>query len=187
MIRLTRWLKQCFIDTVGSRQSRRGFTLIELLTVISIIAILTTVVTVNVSSSRKQARDVRRKSDVKAIQSALELYYNSHNEFPPLAWGTNSNADTWKDLQTALAPYLTTLPTDPVNNDLDPWAEGGLAYGYASAAWHGCTAGQWYVLIYGLENTEDPLIQKSPGVKMCDGTTYNETSKGNIIVVGVSQ
>lgn len=163
-----------------------GFTLIELLTVITIIGVLTSVVAVNVSSSRKAARDARRKSDIKAMQTALELYYNANQQFPALPWGTNSNKDTWRALETALDRYLT-VPSDPTNNALDPWAAGGLAYGYASADWRGCTAGQWYVLIYGLEDTKDSAIAKSPGVKMCDGTTYNETSKGNIIVVGQPQ
>ncbi len=163
-----------------------GFTLIELLTVITIIGILTTIVSVNVSSSRKQARDARRKSDIKAIQTSLELYYNANQQFPALPWGTNSNKDTWNNLRVALAPYLS-LPSDPTNNALDPWAAGGLAYGYASADWRGCNQGQWYVLIYGLEDTKDSAIAKSPGVRMCDGTTYNETSKGNIIVVGQAQ
>lgn len=170
-----------------TRNSTKGFTLIELLTVITILGILTTVVSVNVSSSRKQARDARRKSDVKAMQTALELYYNANNQFPALPWGTNSNKDTWNGLRTALAPYLS-VPTDPINNALDPWAAGGLAYGYASADWRGCTQGQWYVLVYGLEDTKDASIAKSPGVKMCDDDTpYNETSKGNIIVVGMPQ
>lgn len=167
-----------------SRQ--RGFTLIELLTVITILGILTTVVSVNVSSSRKQARDARRKSDIKAIQTALELYYNAKGEFPALPWGTNSNTDSWNALRTALVQYLS-VPTDPTNNSLEPWATGALAYGYASADWRGCTKGQWYVLVYGLEDTSDASIAKSPGVKMCDGTVYNETAKGNIIVVGQPQ
>lgn len=179
-----RWFRT---SNLVSRTSMRGFTLIELLVVIAIIGILSTVVSVNVSSSRKQARDAVRKSDIKAIQTALELYYTAKGEFPPLAWGTNSNKDTWTGLSTALSSYLSTVPKDPVNNALDPWATGGLAYGYASANWRGCTAGQWYVLIYGLENEDDSSISNSPGVKMCDGSIYNETSKGNIIVVGVPQ
>ena len=177
-----------FLTTWRRRRQagERGFTLIELLTVIAIIGILTSVVAVNVSSSRKQARDARRKSDIDAIQSALELYYNAHNQFPALPWGTNSNKDTWNDLNTELSSYLSALPKDPTNNETDPWAEGGLSYGYASADWHGCSAGQWYVLVYGLEDKNDVAIANSPGVKMCDDSTYNETDAGQI-VEGVAQ
>lgn len=167
-------------------EGQRGFTLVELLTVIAIITILTTVVTVNLSSARRDARDTRRKADIQAIQSALELYYNAHGEFPPLPWGTNSNDQRWTALAQALKPYLASVPVDPTNNELEPWTSGALSYGYASASYGGCAAGQWYVLVYGLENTEDPTITGATGVPLCDGSTYNLRDVGQI-AVGVSQ
>lgn len=59
-----------------------GFTLIELLVVIVIIGILATLATVTLSSARGKARDARRVSDVKQIQTALELYYNDAGGYP---------------------------------------------------------------------------------------------------------
>lgn len=52
----------------------KGFTLIEVLVVIIIIGILTTVSIVALNSSRVKARDSRRLSDIKQLQTALELY-----------------------------------------------------------------------------------------------------------------
>ncbi|PIS08253.1 hypothetical protein COT76_02470, partial [Candidatus Berkelbacteria bacterium CG10_big_fil_rev_8_21_14_0_10_33_10] len=58
------------------RYTVHGFTLIELLVVIAIIGILAGVVVVNVGSAQAKARDAKRISDMKAIQTALEMYYN---------------------------------------------------------------------------------------------------------------
>ncbi len=61
---------------------QRGFTLIELLVVIAIIGILSSVVLVSLQSSRAKARDAKRIADIGAIQTALALYYDSHNQYP---------------------------------------------------------------------------------------------------------
>ena len=103
--------------------SRKGFTLIELLVVISIISMLAGVILVGTAGSRAKARDARRMSDVDQIRRALELYYLQNNQYPlsggatyPNSGWTNSNDSSWATLQTALNPYLTTLPGDPVNS-----------------------------------------------------------------------
>ncbi|MDD4412367.1 MAG: DUF1566 domain-containing protein [Patescibacteria group bacterium] len=61
----------------------KGFTLIELLVVIVIIGILATLTTVGLSTARVKARDAKRISDIKQMQTALELYYNEENTYPP--------------------------------------------------------------------------------------------------------
>ena len=58
------------------RKLNKGFTLIELLVVVSIISLLASVVMSSLASARDKAQDARRKSDLKQIQAALELYYN---------------------------------------------------------------------------------------------------------------
>jgi len=60
----------------------RGFTLIELLVVIAIIGILSSVVVASLNSARTKARDARRVSDIKQIQVALELYYDTVGQYP---------------------------------------------------------------------------------------------------------
>jgi prepilin-type N-terminal cleavage/methylation domain-containing protein len=94
--------------------SSSGFTLIELLTVISIMGILTAVVTVNLSSARKQARDVRRKTDVSTIQSAVELYANANNGKIPAATSPlkSSSPNPWIP---GLSAYISNTPVDPTN------------------------------------------------------------------------
>ncbi len=64
---------------VHTTRTSRGFTLIELLVVIAIISILSSVVLASLGSARQKGRDGRRVSDVKQIQLALELYYDTNS------------------------------------------------------------------------------------------------------------
>ena len=60
----------------------RGFTLVELILVMAIIAILTTFITGGLGSSQVKGRDAQRKSDLRQMASALELYYQDYGEYP---------------------------------------------------------------------------------------------------------
>ncbi len=63
-------------------KNKKGFTLIELLVVIAIIGLLSTLAVVTLSSARQKARDARRKSDLKQISTAMELYYSENESYP---------------------------------------------------------------------------------------------------------
>jgi type II secretion system protein G len=81
---------------------KKGFTLIELLVVIAIIGILSSVVLASLNSARQKSRDARRIGDIKQLQLALEMYYDSTNSYPQAL--------------TALVPdYIPTEPMDPQN------------------------------------------------------------------------
>ena len=60
----------------------KGFTLIELLVVIAIIGLLSTLAVVSLNSARQKSRDARRVSDVKQIQTALEMYFGDADGYP---------------------------------------------------------------------------------------------------------
>ena len=64
------------------KKSKKGFTLIELLVVIAIIGLLATLSVVALNSARVKSRDARRLSDVKQIQTGLELYFNAKDGYP---------------------------------------------------------------------------------------------------------
>lgn len=70
------------IRSIMKRRSR-GFSLFELLIVIAIIAILISVSVVSYSTVQKKSRDSRRKSDMKAVQHALEQYYADNTSSYP--------------------------------------------------------------------------------------------------------
>jgi prepilin-type N-terminal cleavage/methylation domain-containing protein len=91
---------------------RRGFTLIELLVVIAIIGVLSSIVLASLDGSRKKGRDARRLSDLKQIQLALELYYDSNSAFPPGIVASDGKAYFTESLLTD-SGYISMVPKDP--------------------------------------------------------------------------
>ncbi|MBX9765469.1 type II secretion system GspH family protein [Patescibacteria group bacterium] len=86
--------------SITSKKTAKGFTLIELLVVIAIIGILSSVVLASLNTARLKSRDTRRIADVKQIQLALALYFDSVGEYP--------------DALSQLAPqYIAVIPTEP--------------------------------------------------------------------------
>ncbi len=67
---------------VDSMPRRTGFTLIELLVVIAIIGLLSSVILASLNTARSKANDAARISDVKSLETALEMYYNDHGTYP---------------------------------------------------------------------------------------------------------
>lgn len=104
---------------------RKGFTLIELLVVIAIIALLSTLAIVALNSARQKSRDAKRISDIKQVQTALELYHADHAAYPtqdPLVVMGSGGAGAMLDaagLHAAAAAsqpvYMGQIPSDPQN------------------------------------------------------------------------
>ncbi len=61
---------------------RNGFTLIELLVVVTIIAVLAAIGLATYTQAQKIARDSRRMADIKAVQSAAEIYKTQIGSYP---------------------------------------------------------------------------------------------------------
>lgn len=85
-------------------KNKQGFTLIELLVVIAIIGMLSTLSILALNSARVRSRDARRISDVRQIQTALEMYYNDNSDYPST---TTSLVST----------YMKAVPTPPTPTD----------------------------------------------------------------------
>jgi prepilin-type N-terminal cleavage/methylation domain-containing protein len=137
---------------------KKGFTLIELIVVMAIIALLLLVGGTSYSSSLKRARDARRKSDLKQIQIALELYKSQNGSYPQLDWVNSKSASSpW--ITGVDTNYIKKLPLDPSNilaGGVAPDQAGNYIYGYRS--WGDCSllAGDYYILAARLEITNDP-------------------------------
>lgn len=95
---------------------KMGFTLIELLVVISIIGLLASIVLVSLNSARLKARDARRQEDIHQFILAFQLYEDSNGGNVPPCGGEASTDGYSSCLTTSLAPYMSTLPKDPINN-----------------------------------------------------------------------
>ena len=116
----------------------KGFTLIELLVVIAIIGILSSVVLASLNSARMKARDTRRIADLRQIVTALELYYDANGYYPQSNCGWDCNEyrysydSSWNTLATDLAPYISSLPKDPLNSGCGPWDRNCFSYTYGN-------------------------------------------------------
>ncbi|MEK7139930.1 MAG: prepilin-type N-terminal cleavage/methylation domain-containing protein [Patescibacteria group bacterium] len=77
-----------------------GFTILELLVVVAIIAILSAVTLVLISATKERSRDAKRMSELRQLQTALNIYTAQVGRFP-------------------IAPSATPLSgTDPVSEAL---------------------------------------------------------------------
>lgn len=142
-------------------QYKKGFTLIELLVVISIIGLLSSIVLTSVNSARAKARDARRITDLNQIRTALELYFDANGFYPQsnCGWDCNdyrlSYNSSWDALATDLAPYLPTLPKDPLNSGgCPPWRAGCHTYSYGNVGRNSQRV--QYDLTANLEDTSNP-------------------------------
>ena len=112
-------------------KSKKGFTLVELLAVIAIMAILSTIVVVQINGSKERARDNQRKADLLKIATALE-FYRTDNKAYPSNLSTEPNTVLNSGLKDALVPtYLPSMPTDPKNPVSTKYDE---QYQYVSSA-----------------------------------------------------
>lgn len=111
-----------------SRARQQAFTLIEVMVVVVILSILAAFVVPKVMDRPDQARIAKAKQDIKAIESALNLYRLDNYRYPSTDQGLQAlvskpaNASNWKQ-----GGYLDRLPKDPWNRDyvyLSPGTKG---------------------------------------------------------------
>lgn len=177
--------------------SRSAFTLIELLIVVAIIGILAAIAVPNFLNAQMRARIANAVSDMKALDTSLEMYRMDNNIYPP--WkddnGTNRNPVLRRlvGLTTPIS-YIAQVPQDPfvygaANARVDDSQhEAYTTYDYidawASVNYSGVTTlgatfrcGEWRINSYGPDftnNTGTVSYEASNGLK----------SVGDIIRVG---
>jgi len=119
--------------------NKKGFTLIELLVVIAIIGLLSTLAVVALGSARAKARDAKRLSDLKQVQTALELYYTDNNAYPTAATSTILGSASTACLNSAgfaatgcTNAYMGSVPADPGSNSYAYTSATGATYSIAA-------------------------------------------------------
>lgn len=109
-----------YVQSINYKKNA-GFTLVEILVVVVILGILAAIVVPKFMSRPEQARVVKVKQDILAIQSALDLYKLDNGFYPSTDQGLQALVSkpttppvprNWKS-----DGYLDQLPQDP-------WGEG---------------------------------------------------------------
>ncbi len=81
------------------RSKRAGFTLVELLVVISIVALLISILLPALTAARQSAQTVYCSSNLRQVGIALAIYADQHKfQLPPAYWDANApNNRDWDD------------------------------------------------------------------------------------------
>jgi len=128
-------------------RKNNGLTMIELLIVTTIIALFILVAIFAYQLQLAKGRDARRKADLDKLQNVLEDYLNDEVCYPE----PGEILTDGKICKKPFAPYLSSLPCDPINN---------IYYNYFYSYDSTKTCKGWYKIYTKLENTKDPIIAK---------------------------
>jgi len=113
-------------NTIKSISYRKaaGFTLIEVMVVVVILGILAALIVPKIISRPEQARIVKVKQDILAIQSALDLYKLDNGKYPTTDQGLQALVT-----KPSIQPVPRNWKSDGYLQDMpvDPWGE---AYQY---------------------------------------------------------
>ncbi|MFH1890922.1 MAG: prepilin-type N-terminal cleavage/methylation domain-containing protein [Candidatus Kuenenbacteria bacterium] len=150
-------------------RNKKGFTLIELLVVIAIIGLLATLSVVALNNARLKSRDAKRVSDIKQMQTALELYFVDNNAYPSRAasalilgkTGASSLSNAvggWSDTASGTI-YMGSVPAAPT-----PPITAVYTYDVNS------TDTSTYNISFGLEGATGGLTCATYGITCCDAT-----------------
>ena len=102
---------------ITAQQKQKGFTLIEIMVVVVILGILAAILVPKIINRPEQARIVKAKQDILAIESALKLYKLDNGVYPTTDQGLKALVvkptsdpipQNWQN-----GGYLKEAPTDP--------------------------------------------------------------------------
>ena len=128
---------------------QRGFTLIEIMVVVVILAVLGALVVPKILENVDKARVTRAASDIRAIQTALDLYRLDNFKYPTTEQGLQALVTQPSDptiTNYRSGGYLPSMPKDPWNNPyqyVSPGA-GGRDYDIISYGRDGKPGGEGY-------------------------------------------
>jgi len=89
------------------KRSSSGFTLIELLVVMVVIGLLVGILLPNMLDMRLRSRDARVKSELRALKTALEVYYQENQDYPADKGAIGGDGGTFT---ASGVIYMQTLP-----------------------------------------------------------------------------
>jgi len=130
-------IREIFEVIMHNRQS--GFTLIEIMVVVVILAVLGALVVPKILENVDKARVTRAGSDIRAIETALDLYRLDNFKYPTTEQGLQALVKQPADPTITNYRSEGYLPAVPK----DPW---GLPYNYVSP---GPEGRQYEITTYG--------------------------------------
>jgi general secretion pathway protein G len=136
-------------DSVQSLRHMRGFTLIEIMVVVVILAVLGALVVPKILENVDKARVTRAQSDIRAIETALDLYRLDNFKYPTTEQGLAGLVKQPVDPTiTNYRPggYLKSVPMDPWNHPYQYQSPGrdGAEYEILSYGRDGKQGGEGY-------------------------------------------
>lgn len=139
-----------FIKKLAKKlKNNKGFSLTELMIAVSIIGSVGTLAGAQIDDILPLARDAQRKANTHQVQTALNIYYDDHEQYP-ISNSAEPTVAGWqliKDvLESSANTYVPEMPHDPLDT-------GQYVFKYWSD-------GQKFKIAY---ETEDPL-DKSPQI-----------------------
>jgi type II secretory pathway pseudopilin PulG len=112
--------------------TRRGFSISELLVILSVVAVLSTIVLGNLGEARAKARDRERIASLEQMQVVLRLYKEQYGRYPERGCPTVLPAAPWASpgpgdaswyaecdeyVSGVIPDLMSELPTDPTLED----------------------------------------------------------------------
>ena len=146
---------------ISLKNRKEGFTIVELLIVIVVIGILALLVITTYSGIQQKARNSKRQSDVAAVQTQLEAFFQQSGYYPSL---TDLNGQAW------LAANMKSLdqnalidPSNPTQSKTLVAAPVAKSYSYAvtDASGASCEATDTNCAKYTLTATYEGTVNGS--------------------------
>jgi prepilin-type N-terminal cleavage/methylation domain-containing protein len=159
----------------------KGFTLIELMVVISIIALLSSIVLASIKDARTKAVEASYHQYLKQYATALELYRNDNQgNYPTTATVSISIGGTY--MVNSLSPYIKIQPAPSFVTAINPtrpfyvnkltissWLYScGKAYNASTPK----TEEPWVIFFESKTSLKFPLLYNEFGIYTSLGNTY---------------
>lgn len=122
-----------------ANKNQKGFTLIELLVVVFIIGLVATLALLSLNNARVRARDAKRWSDIRAVQSAVEICINQGAEPPDIDVTWNGVLNQTCGVGITFSDFLAndSMPLPPQHDECLAGDPTGDCYMYCKSPGNG--------------------------------------------------